>query len=201
MVTRPVVRLSGAGAAVFLLLIPALWNGFPFLFFDTGGYLALRFDGTLAAGRSLVYGLWLSAGAFGNLWPLVIAQSALTVWIVALVLKSHGLGGKPLTLVVLVALLAVATSVPWLAGQLMPDIFAGLSVLALYLLVFRPEALVGWERVALAAVLAFAAASHNATLAVLLVLLATFAAVRSLNYSEFLPGVGLRRAALAIVIG
>jgi hypothetical protein len=220
MVMRPVFRLGAATAAVFLLLIPALWNGFPFLFFDTGGYLARPFDGTLAAGRSAVYGLWLSAGSFGNFWPVVIAQSALTVWIVVLMLKSHGLGDKPLPLIVLVALLSVATAAPWLAGQLMPDLFAGLSVLALYLLVFRgkplahhepmgladvgvsrTKALARWERFGLAGMVAFAAASHNATLAVLLILLAAFAAFRILNRSEFLPWAGLRRAALAIVLG
>ena len=168
----------------------------------------------------MVYGLWLAAGAFGNFWPVVIAQAALTVWIVALMLRSHGLGQKPLRLVVLVALLSVATALPWLAGQLMPDLFAGLSVLALYLLVFRSEplaryervglanvavfrteALARWERIGLAAVVAFAAASHNATLAVLLIVLATFTAIRLFNRSEFLPWAGLRRAAFALVLG
>lgn len=220
MATSPVFRLAGAAAAAFLLLVPALWNGFPILFYDTGGYLARPFDGTLAAGRSVVYGLVLAAGAFGNFWPVVIAQAALTVWIVALMLKSHGLGQKPLQLVVLVALLSVATALPWLAGQLMPDLFAGLSVLALYLLVFRSqplaryervglanvavfrsEALARWERVGLAALVAFAAASHNATLAVLLILLATFTAIRLLYRSDFLPWAGLRRAAFALVLG
>jgi hypothetical protein len=201
MVMRPVFRLGAYAAAVFLLLIPALWNGFPLLFFDTGGYLARPFDGTLAAGRSVAYGLWLSAGAVGNFWPVVIVQSALTVWIVALMLKSHRLGNKPLPLVVLVALLSVGTAVPWLAGQLMPDLFAGLSVLALYLLVFRTEALARWERVGLAGIVAFAVASHNATLAVLVILLTAFAAFQILNRSEFLPWAGLRRAAFAILLG
>ena len=199
--TRPVVRLIGAAAAIFLLLVPALWNGFPFLFFDTGGYLARPFDATLAPGRSAVYGLWLAAGAFGNFWPVVIVQSALTVWIVALTLKSHGLGGKPLPLVVVVALLSIATAVPWLAGLLMPDLFAGLAVLALYLLIFRSKPLVRYERAGLVGVVAFAAASHNATLAVLLVLLAVFAAIRLCNRSEFLSWAGLRRAALAVALG
>lgn len=220
MATSPVFRLAAAAAAVFLLLVPALWNGFPFLFYDTGGYLARPFDGTLAAGRSVIYGLWLAAGGWWNFWPVVIAQSALTVWIVALMMRSHGLGQKPLQLVVLVVLLSVATALPWLAGQLMPDLFAGLSVLALYLLVFRSkplaryervglanvavfrtEALARWERIGLAAMIAFAAASHNATLAVLLILLATFTAIRLLNRSEFLPWAGLRRAAFALVLG
>src|SRR6202158_961087 len=220
MVMRPVFRLGAYAAAVFLLLVPALWNGFPLLFFDTGGYLARPFDGTLAAGGSAVYGYWLSAGAFGNFWPVVIAQSALTVWIVALMLKSHGLGDKPLSLVVLVGLLSVATPVPWLAGHLMPDLFAGLSVLALYLLIFRGESLAHHEPVGLADVAVFrsealarwepvgrrdmgasAAGSHNATLAVLVILLIAFAAFRLLNRSEFLPWVGLRRAGVAVVLG
>jgi hypothetical protein len=200
MFTGRVARLAGAAGAVFLLLVPALWNGFPLLFFDTGGYLALPFDGLLAASRSAVYGFWLAAGAFGNFWPVVVAQSALTVWIVALMLKSHGLGDRPLPLVALVALLAAATALSWLAGELMPDLFAGLSVLALYLLVFRGSSLARWECVGLAGLVAFAAASHNATLAVLLILLIAFAAIR-LFASGFFPWAGLRRAALAVMLG
>jgi hypothetical protein len=83
----------------------------------------------------------------------------------------------------------------------MPDLFAGLSVLALYLLIFRGESLAHHERIGLAGVVAFATASHNATLAVLVILLVAFAAFRLLNRSEFLPWVGLRRAALALVLG
>ncbi len=56
MVTSRAFRFAAAAAAVFLLLVPALWNGFPFLFYDTGGYLARPFDGTLAAGRSVAFG-------------------------------------------------------------------------------------------------------------------------------------------------
>jgi hypothetical protein len=82
----------------------------------------------------------------------------------------------------------------------MPDIFAGLSVLALYLLVFRADDLARRERYALIALVAFAAAGHNATLAVLLVLLIAGLAVR-LRWPEFLPGIGLARVALALVLG
>lgn len=220
MAANRTLRIVAATTAVFLLLVPALWNGFPILFYDTGGYLARPFEGTLAAGRSMVYGLWLAAGAWWNFWPVVIAQAALTVWIVALMLRSHGLGQKALQLPVLVALLAVATGLPWLAGQLMPDLFAGLAVLALYLLVFRTEpnaryervglanvpvyrteALARWEQIGLAAVVAFAAASHNATFAVLLIVLATLFGIRLLYRFEVLPWAGLRRAAFALVLG
>ena len=48
-------------AATLMLLAPALWNGFPLLEYDTGGYLARWFEGTLEVSRSTVYGLFLVA--------------------------------------------------------------------------------------------------------------------------------------------
>ena len=41
-------RLGEALAATLLLLAPAMWNGFPFLQYDSGGYVA-RFRGLSGA--------------------------------------------------------------------------------------------------------------------------------------------------------
>src|SRR5262249_24846844 len=65
----------------------------------------------------------------------------------------------------------VATALPWLVSLLLTDIFAGLAVLALYLVVLRRDALARWEQAALVVLVAFAAATPSATLAVLLALL------------------------------
>ena len=80
---------------------------------------------------------------------------------VALALRVHGLGGRPLVLLATVAALAVATALAIIASSLLTDIFAGLGVLALYLLVMRRTALAAWERGALSGLLAFAAATHS----------------------------------------
>ena len=45
-----------------LLLAPAIWNGFPLLQYDTGGYLARWYEDTLVPSRAVVYGLMLNAG-------------------------------------------------------------------------------------------------------------------------------------------
>jgi hypothetical protein len=50
-------RLGAALAAILTLLAPALWNGFPLLQYDTGGYLARWFEGYLVPSRSVVYGV------------------------------------------------------------------------------------------------------------------------------------------------
>ena len=51
----------------------------------------------------------------------------------------HGLGGRPWLALGIVAMLTVGTSLPWFAGQLMPDILFPAAVLALHLLAFRGE--------------------------------------------------------------
>ena len=182
-----------------MLLAPALWNGFPLLQYDSGGYFARWYEGTLEASRSTVYGLFVTALARPNFWPVIIAQAGATVWIIALVLRVHGLA-RPLVLLVTIAVLSVTTTLPWLAGIVLTDIFFGLSVLALHLLVLRNDALARWERIALLVLVAFSAATHNATLAVLLALIAAGLLVALFN-RRLVPFAGLARGAAALVLG
>ena len=158
--------------SIALLIAPALWNGFALLQWDSGGYLARWYEGYLVPSRAVVYGLMLNAGAPLAFWPVLLLQSALTIWIFALMLRAHGLGARPLLLLGIVAALSVLTTLPWLTSILLTDIFCGLSVMALYLLLLRDETLKRYERASLIALIAVSAATHNATLAVLLGLLA-----------------------------
>ena len=199
MPTTFTIRLAAFSAATLFLLAPAIWNGFPLLFYDTGAYLGRAFFDTLSPGRSAVYGWFLGAGSRPDFWPVVIAQSLVTVWTVALFLRAHDLGHRPILLVALFAAFTAATGLPWLTGQLMPDVFAGLAVLALYLLVFRAGALARWERLALIVLIAFSAAVHNATLAVIVSMLLAGVAVRLLR-PQLVPAIGLARVAGAIAI-
>ncbi len=121
--------------------------------------------------RAVVYGLMLNAGEVIAFWPVVVVQAALTVWIVALMLRAHGLGRRPWLLLGVVAALTAISTLPWLTSILLTDIFAGLGVLALYLLLLRPGHLNRGERFALIALIAVSAATHSATIAVLLALI------------------------------
>jgi hypothetical protein len=80
---------------VLALMAPALWNGFPLIFPDTGGYLDRPVLGTLGMGRSAFYGLFLYAGVPLSFWPNAVLQSALSVWLTVLTLRANGLGGPP----------------------------------------------------------------------------------------------------------
>jgi hypothetical protein len=199
-VTRTrLAHIAAAAAAVLMLLAPALWNGFPLLEHDTGGYLARWYEGSLEVSRSTVYGLFLVPLIHLDFWPVIVVQSALTVWVIALILRAHGWSGRPLVLLITVAVLAVATTLPWIASILLTDIFAGLGVLALYLVVLRADVLAGWERVALIVLAGFSGATHSATLAVELALMAC-AALAAPFRRQLVPLAGLGRGIAALVL-
>jgi hypothetical protein len=169
--------LVAAVAGATLLLAPAIWNGYPLLQYDTGGYLARWYEGYLVPSRSTVFGLYLHVGEGLHFWPQLVLQAACTLWIVGLVLRVTGLGFRPRLFLVVVSMLALTTSLPFLNSLLLTDIFAGLSVLALYLLIFHWHALGRLEQGALSLLIAFSAASHSATLAVLIAVLMFAAAL------------------------
>ena len=63
--------------------------------------------------------------------------------------------------------LIATTALPWLASMLLTDIFAGLSVLSLFIIVAQGDKTSAAEKWLLFAFTAFAAATHSATLGVL----------------------------------
>lgn len=193
-------RFLGTGAALALmiavLLWPALWNGFPIVFPDTGGYLARPFDGTLAMGRSALYGAFLAIGIPLQFWPNVAAQAALTVWMLVVTMRAHDLVPRPAYLGAAILGLSAFTGLPWYVSQLMPDILAPCAILALYLLAFRAAFLRRAEIAGLSAVVAIAAACHMAILGLGLCLVAILVPWRLLGAPR--PQLLAPAAALAI---
>jgi hypothetical protein len=183
-----------------MLLAPALWNGFPLLQYDTGGYFARWYEGRLEESRSTVYGVFLHALSLPDFWPVVIAQTLFTLWILWLVLRSYGLNDRVHVFPITILSLSILTALPWLATQLITDVMAGLAVLALHLVIARAHTVVPWERRVLMAFIAFAVATHNATLAVLMLLVTASFVIAAIDRAK-VPMIGIGRGALALALG
>jgi hypothetical protein len=164
---NPLLVWGIAVAIPLMLLAPAFWNGYPILQSDTGGYLARWYEGYLVPSRSTVFGLYLHYGEHAHFWLNLAVQALATMWILQLTLRVFGLA-RPWRLFGSCAVLALTTALPWLASMLLTDIFAGLSVLSLFILVLHGEKVSRSERIALFVFTAFAAATHSATMGVLL---------------------------------
>src|SRR5947207_15612964 len=130
----PLIKRIGAFVVgLLMLLAPALWNGFPLLQYDTGGYLARWYEGYLVPSRSTLFGLFLHLGEGFHFWPELVLQSGCTIWVIWLALRAFGLGTGPWRLAVIVTGLSLFTAVSVLSSTLLTDIFAGLAVLSLHL--------------------------------------------------------------------
>jgi hypothetical protein len=150
-----------------LLLAPATWNGYPLLQWDTGGYLARWYEGYLVPSRSTVFGLYLHVGEGSGFWLNLGVQALATLWILQLTLRVFGMA-RPSRLAAISLVLILTTALPWLASMLLTDIFAGLAVLSLFILVLHGERVSTLEKLLLFVFTAFAGATHSATLGVLM---------------------------------
>jgi hypothetical protein len=192
------LRLA-AIALPLLMIAPAFWNGYPLLQWDTGGYLARWYEGYLVPSRSTVFGIYLHYGESSGFWINLAVQSLATLWLLQLTLRVLSMM-QTFRFVVISLLLILSTALPWLASMLLTDIFAGLSVLSLFLLVVGGPRTSALEKISLFVFTAFAAATHSATLGVLLGLCIAGWMARPL-LGRRLPIAGLAQASLTILAG
>lgn len=192
------LRLAAATLPL-LMIAPAFWNGYPLLQWDTGGYLARWYEGYLVPSRSTVFGLYLHYGENFGFWINIAVQSLATLWLLQLTLRVLSMM-QTFRFVAISLLLMLSTALPWLASMLLTDIFAGLSILSLFLLVVGGSRTSRLEKISLFVFTAFAAATHSATLGVLLGLCAVGWMARPFLGAR-LPLAGLMQASLTLVVG
>src|SRR5215472_4318902 len=113
---------AAAIAIPILLVAPAIWNGYPLLQFDTGGYLARWYEGYLVPSRSTVFGLYLHFGQGSSFWINLGIQALATFWILQLTLRVLGMA-EPLRLLGIDIALVATTTLPFLSSMLLTDIF------------------------------------------------------------------------------
>ncbi|HWY60841.1 MAG TPA: hypothetical protein VNW15_02975 [Rhizomicrobium sp.] len=161
--TRRQDHFMPAGVAILAVLFlgVAYWNGFPLMFYDTGAYLEEGLSGAFLVERSPVYSFLLRlAGGGYSLWPVVILQSLMTAYVIALLARIEvprlALGGLVAAGVALMAL----TGIGWYVGQVEPDCMTPLVLLGCYLLLFRNDRLDRVSRPLVIAITALAVASH-----------------------------------------
>ncbi|MGH7211361.1 MAG: hypothetical protein ACREF1_07870, partial [Acetobacteraceae bacterium] len=113
-------RASGAVVPILLaaalLAWPAILNGYPLVFSDTGTYLSQALNHYLGWDRPVFYSFFLLPLHMGlTTWPVVAAQALIAAWVLRIVCRTL-LPARPGWWLAAAALvLSVATSLPWLA--------------------------------------------------------------------------------------
>jgi hypothetical protein len=164
MATDRTARLAVPAAAA-LLLWPAVWNGYPIVFADSGTYLSQAIQHYAGWDRPVFYSLFmLPLHATVTLWPVVAAQALLAAWVLWLVCRVLVPAISGIALAGLVFVLSAGTWLPWIVSELMPDLFTPLLVLVFCLLAWVPGRLSRLERVVLVGLATFMIASQQSSL-------------------------------------
>jgi hypothetical protein len=169
-------------AAAALLLWPALWNGYPIVFADTGTYLSQAINFYAGWDRPVFYSLFmLPLHLTITVWPVVVAQALLTAWVLWTVCRTLLPRVSAVAFAGGGAILAIATWLPWIVSELMPDLFTPLLVLVVCLLAWVPGRLSRREQIVLAGLATFMIASQQSSLPLACVLLAVLGVLARLR--------------------
>ena len=119
--------LIAVPAAAALLLWPALWNGYPIVFADTGTYLSQAIEHYAGWDRPVFYSLFmLPLHATISVWPVIVAQALLTAAVLWLVTRTLLPAIPASAFIAGIVVLSGCTWLPWLVCELMPDLFTPL---------------------------------------------------------------------------
>jgi hypothetical protein len=208
-----------------LFLLPALYNGFPFVLPDTHSYLGggglthipesrpiyyawftRLFDLPILVHSSISQTPWHLKG--WSPWPSIIFQSLIAAWVIWLFASAlFAITAAP-RLLLLALTLALGTSLPWIVGQIMPDIFTPLMILALALLCLTPDTLPTGSRIVLTLLVGATVSFHQANLlvalwmlpALVLCVLLGWRPSRPIRHGLLASGMGLTLGAAALLV-
>jgi hypothetical protein len=174
----------GAVAACALVSI-ALYNGYPTVFSDTGGYLLTgKFLIALAPFRAPGYAIFTRLTSMGiSAWFTIVVQAAMVVYVLYETCDYLTEGDRKfadLYFLASVCVLTALTSLPWLVSLLMPDVFAGLLFLSAFLLAFAEE-LKPIQRIVLAAIFTISIAAHASLLPIAVLFVVAAVILRQMN--------------------
>ena len=133
---------SCGGAAC--LLLPALINGFPFVFPDSVDYLVF----TPHIYRSPFYGLFIFFFHLDRfIWAPVFAQALIASHLLWVFVRIYAGEPKLRWFALIVLMLGLFSSLPFFTGFIMPDFFTSVMILVFYLLGFHAAALGRGEKI------------------------------------------------------
>jgi hypothetical protein len=149
-----------------LLMAPALWNGYPLIYYDTEDYVEISFNWQPILWRIMTYGGFAWIGQpFGTLWAVAWAQALVAAWMLHEAVWCWIARYRPQVYAALGLVLAVLTGLPWVTSQILADVFSGLSILGVAVLAFG-DGLPRWRRLALVPLVALAISQHMSHVAV-----------------------------------
>ncbi len=125
----------------------SLYNGFPIVTSDTGAYINMGFEFRIPYDRPPYYGLFIRLSSlWTSLWYPVVIQCMIAALLLSQLTKLMFINSAFYKKCTMLSLLAIAsfTCLPWVLGQLMPDAFTGILLMAVILFYLKKHTIVSY---------------------------------------------------------
>lgn len=191
--------------SVSLLIFPALINGYPFVFPDTAGYIEEGLDLTAHLPFAMGYALFIRPFAeIGILWPVILLQAFFVVWLIKVLSNSLSAQVAVRNLTLITSLLTVFSTLAWSVDWVHPDIFIGLLILSIAIIVSNHLSSAKRRDWLVIAFAAFCSAMHASSI-LLLISMITVVALGSLvsaaAFSRLRSNINGLLVSLSVVVG
>ncbi len=202
---RSAFHLVAFGCAFYLMLSIAILNGYPLFYPDSVDYLWNSATFQAPVQRSVIYCYFIRFASFGmSPWLVVFAQAVITIFVLYTVneyiLRQHRPSQwQSLIFLGLIGFLVSGTSLPWFAGQLMPDVFTGLSFLCVFLLLYDCGLSLD-RKLLVSVILGIATGSHLSHFAALGLFLSAVVVLRAFKAGRFSRVTSLREIAVFVLV-
>ena len=115
-----------------VMTLPAFWNGYPLIYFDTEDYITISFNWQPILWRIMTYGVFCLIGQpFEHLWPIIAVQALMVAWMLHEAVFAYLPRWRGRIYIALGVVLAGLTGLPIVTSEVLADVFAGLAILGI----------------------------------------------------------------------
>lgn len=159
---------AAVALGALLLAAPAIWNGFPLLYWDSYDYMGIPFGAKMPVFRTASYSMiTASALLIHTIWAPIVVQCVVIAWILREAVEALVPGPVWRTLPIFIGATTLLTAFPWFSSQLMADCFTAPLILGVVGAAFGKPPPSATRRIVLVPLLALAVAVHSSHIALL----------------------------------
>ena len=133
---KNIYNLSSILTGTLILCYWALYNNYPFVFSDSGSYIASGFSNWISPNRTIFYGFFIKYVSLSTTpWLVVAAQSWMVAYLIFILFKYFTKANKQYFLYIsTILILTFFTGVSLNTGLIIPDIFTSIGILSFVLI-------------------------------------------------------------------
>ncbi len=142
-----------------ILIWPALQNGYPLVYSDSGTYINAGFTKIIPVDRPILYCMFVKYMSLKkSLWFVIIAQAFIVLFVIHMLTRKFTTKNITLLSIIIIVILSFTTGLSNYTSQIMPDIFSAIAIIGFAVILTSDK--IGWRETILSLIVVFSAMTN-----------------------------------------